>query len=80
MYIEDAVIEAGGAAKVASEFEINPVSVYEWITRDKLPAPRVIPLAKLTNWKFTPHMLDPVLYPNPTDGIPADVVGPQPLS
>lgn len=67
--VQDAIAEVG-VAVVAERFEINPVSVYEWISRDKLPPSRVIPLAELTNWKYTPHQLDPILYPNPTDGIP----------
>lgn len=71
MCIEEAIDHAGGVPAVAAHFKIHSVSVHEWITRQKLPAPRVIPLAELTGWKYTPHMLDPVLYPNPTDGIPA---------
>lgn len=68
--IEQAVTEAGGPQAVADHFNINRVSVDEWITANRLPPTRVIPLARLTQWKFTPHLLAPVLYPNPTDGIP----------
>lgn len=77
MIIEDALHEAGGVPRVAERFEINPVSVYEWISRNKLPAARVIPLAELTDWRFTPHQLDPLLYPNPTDGIPPPILAEQ---
>lgn len=73
MSTKDAIAAAGGAPVVAQQFGINPVSVYEWIRKNRLPADRVIPLAQLTNWRFTPHALDPVLYPNPMDGLPADV-------
>lgn len=72
--VERAIAEAGGVAPVAERFEINPVSVYEWISKGRLPAPRVIPLAELTDWKYTPHQLDPILYPNPIDGIPPSIV------
>lgn len=73
MSTKDAIAAAGGASVVAQQFKINPVSVYEWIRKDRLPADRVIPLAELTKWEFTPHALDPVLYPNKLDGLPADV-------
>lgn len=69
--IKDAIYCAGGVAKVASHQNISRISVYEWISKQRLPAERVIPLAELTGWKYTPHMLDSALYPNATDGIPA---------
>lgn len=71
--MKDAIAAAGGAAAVAQQFGINPVSVYEWIKKDRLPADRVIPLAELTKWTFTPHALDRALYPNALDGLPAAV-------
>lgn len=70
MCIKEAITEAGGPTVVAERFEIKPPSVLEWIDRNKLPSSRIIPLAELTNFKYTPHQLDPILYPNPTDGIP----------
>lgn len=73
MSTKDAIAAAGGASVVAQQFKINPVSVYEWIREGRLPANRVIPLAELTQWQFTPHALDPVLYPNKLDGLPAEV-------
>lgn len=71
--IKHAVESAGGAVKVAEAFDISRISVYEWISKDRLPAERVIPLAELTAWRFTPHMLDPVLYPNERDGLPDNI-------
>lgn len=73
MATKDAISAAGGAAAVARQFGIDPVSVYEWIKKDRLPAGRVIPLAELTSWTFTPHMLDQALYPHALDGLPAAV-------
>ncbi|WP_082080254.1 helix-turn-helix domain-containing protein [Cupriavidus basilensis] len=35
-----AIKAAGGAPTVAKLFEISPVSVYEWITNDRIPAER----------------------------------------
>lgn len=65
-----AVESAGGVAKVAEAIGISRISVYEWITKNSLPDKRVIPLAEMTAWRFTPHMLDPVLYPHKHDGLP----------
>lgn len=72
MPIKDAINRAGGVGTVAKHFGISPVSVYEWISAERLPADRVIPLAKLTEWAFTPHTLNPNLYPNPHDGLPVE--------
>lgn len=68
--IKAAIDKAGGAARVAESLKISRISVYEWISKGRLPAERVIPLAELAKWEVTPHQLDPSLYPNPTDGLP----------
>jgi hypothetical protein len=53
-------------------------AVAKW--RQKLPERRALWLAKQTGFKFTPHQLDPEMYPNPTDGLPPGfVLGPDPL-
>ncbi|WP_409071625.1 YdaS family helix-turn-helix protein [Burkholderia stagnalis] len=67
--IKDAVTAAGGARAVADAFGISRLSVYEWISKDHVPEPRVLRLAELTKWEFTPHQLAPKLYPNPRDGL-----------
>lgn len=72
--IEDVIRDAGGAPAVAERLEINPVSVYEWVENNRLPPKRVIQVAELTGWMHTPHQIDPILYPNPTDGIPPGVI------
>lgn len=68
--LKRAVTRAGGPSAVARAFGISPVSVGEWIKKDDLPAPRILPLAALTQWEFTPHMLNSDLYPNVSDGLP----------
>lgn len=73
--IKDAVREAGGAAAVARAFDMSRISVYEWINKNEVPDKRVIRLAELTNWKYTPHQLAPALYPNPSDGLPSLLLG-----
>ena len=71
--VKEAIDEAGGASRVAEKLEISRISVYEWVPKGKPPADRIIPLAEMTGWKYTPHMLDPVLYPNERDGLPPEV-------
>lgn len=69
--IKLAVKKAGGAAEVAQRMGLSRISVYEWISKDKVPEPRVLALAELTEWEYTPHMIAPLIYPNPSDGLPA---------
>jgi DNA-binding transcriptional regulator YdaS (Cro superfamily) len=71
--IKEAVDKAGKAGAVARSLGISRISVYEWIEKDRLPPDRVLALAELTNWEYTPHMLAPERYPNPTDGLPVSV-------
>ncbi|WP_373429778.1 Cro/CI family transcriptional regulator [Burkholderia glumae] len=69
--VKDAVVAAGGPTALARALGIARTSIYEWIEADKVPGPRVLQLAELTDWTFTPHRLAPHLYPNPSDGLPA---------
>jgi hypothetical protein len=68
--IKEAIKAAGGPAAVGRSFGIGRVSVYEWIYKDQIPPDRVLGLAALTDWKYTPHRLAPARYPNPGDGLP----------
>ncbi|MEX3629082.1 MAG: YdaS family helix-turn-helix protein [Burkholderia sp.] len=73
--IKKAVKRAGGAAAVAASMGLSRISVYEWMTKDRVPDPRVLALAELTEWEVTPHQIAPSLYPNPSDGLPVNVLG-----
>ncbi len=39
---------------------------------EKLPPEKVLALCGACSWQVTPHELRPDIYPNPTDGLPAD--------
>jgi len=39
---------------------------------EKLPPEKVLMLCAKSEWQVTPHELRPDIYPNPTDGLPAD--------
>ncbi|WP_369055021.1 transcriptional regulator [Burkholderia gladioli] len=71
--LDRAMKRAGGNAAVARAFGISAVSVGEWLKKGKLPPHRVIPVSALTDWEFTPHLLDPDLYPNERDGLPDEL-------
>jgi DNA-binding transcriptional regulator YdaS (Cro superfamily) len=52
--------------------DIKQAHVWGWINRTKVGvSPEyVIPLAKSTGWRVTPHQLRPDIYPHPVDGLP----------
>lgn len=74
-HIAEAISLAGGLSAVAKRAQpkrLTPWAVSKWV--DSLPPGRALFLAELTGWRKTPHQLCPALYPNPTDGLPPDVV------
>ncbi|QIP56854.1 transcriptional regulator [Hafnia alvei] len=56
---------------IASELGTKPQAVSLWFN-SQVPANRVIPLCGVLGWEVTPHQVRPDLYPNPTDGLPAN--------
>lgn len=70
--VAEALDNLGGDSAVARKAGLKTSwAVAKW--RRNLPADRVLWLAEQTGWKYTPHMLAPKLYPNPTDGLPSQV-------
>lgn len=64
----------GTAARLAVQIGVSPVLISQWRTeRRTIPGDRVIPIARATGWRVTPHELRPDLYPNAGDGVPVDV-------
>lgn len=60
----------GNVAAMARDIGCSRAAPHQW--GDKVPAERVLEIAKATGWRFTPHALRPDLYPNPTDGMPQE--------
>lgn len=50
----------------------SSMAVSQWFRRG-VPVERVLQLSQLTDYKVTPHDLDPTHYPNPRDGLPVDI-------
>lgn len=70
-HVPAAIDELGGDTAVAKLAGLKTSwAVAKW--RQKLPEKRVLWLAQQTGFKFTPHQLDPLMYPNKTDGLPPD--------
>jgi len=66
---------AGGKGLLAAALGVKPPSVHQWYDGTRpLPADRVLGVSKATDWQVTPHQLRPDIYPNPTDGLPPEVV------
>lgn len=59
-----------GLQPLAKQRGVAYQSVQKWRNADSAPAKQVIGIAKATKWKFTPHQIDPVIYPHPNDGMP----------
>lgn len=53
--------------------KIGQVHVWGWLNNVKIevpPADVVIPIAEALDYRMTPHMLRPDLYPNRSDALP----------
>jgi DNA-binding transcriptional regulator YdaS (Cro superfamily) len=60
-----------GLKKLAEGLGVSHQAVRKFES-SRLPAERVIQVARLTGWKVTPHQLRPDLYPLPGDALLAD--------
>ncbi len=65
--LERAIQRAGGQTALAAELELKPQAVQQW---SRVPAERVLDVARATKFEVTPHELRPDLYPDPMDGVP----------
>lgn len=62
---------AGSLTKLAQKVDVTKGAVGQW--GDRVPAERVLDVARAVGFAVTPHELRPDLYPNPTDGLPQEV-------
>lgn len=73
MSMNYAISHFGGVNKTAKAVGVDQPVVSHWIRRG-IPADRVLSVSRATGWQVTPHALRPDIYPNPTDGLPPEVV------
>lgn len=71
--VAEALDYLGGDSAVAKRAGLRTAwGISKW--RQKLPESRALWLARETGFKYTPHMLMPSMYPNPTDALPPELV------
>ncbi|EEC7355198.1 transcriptional regulator [Escherichia coli] len=58
-------------AEIGRYMGVTQQTVWQWFSLG-IPPKQVIPLCQLMQWGVTPHELRPDIYPNPTDGLPAE--------
>ncbi len=58
-------------AEIGRYMGVSQQTVWQWFNWG-VPPKQVIPLCQLMQWVITPHELRPDIYPNPTDGLPAE--------
>ncbi|WP_417522267.1 transcriptional regulator [Marinobacter sp.] len=66
---------AGGPQALAKELGVTIQRLINWRSRGRVPADMVLAYCRARSWQITPHELRPDIYPNPTDGLPADKSG-----
>lgn len=73
--LREAVSIVGGQTALAEAIGCRQGDVWKWLNipgRDISPK-YIIPIARATEWKVTPHRLASSLYPYPNDGLPEEV-------
>lgn len=70
--LQVAIKKAGSVRKLGAMIGVSGMAVSSWRIKYQgiVPAKRVLPIHYATG--VLPHELRPDIYPNPTDGIPAD--------
>lgn len=68
--LQQAISIIGSTKKLAEKLGITEQAVGRWKSKGVVPAARVLEIFHATG--VTPHELRPDLYPNPTDGLPAE--------
>lgn len=72
--LDKAIQILGGQSALAAKVGVKQAHVWNWLNRQgrRVPAEKVLAVSSSTDWQVTPHELRPDIYPNPTDGLPAD--------
>ncbi|EIW8507696.1 helix-turn-helix domain-containing protein [Klebsiella pneumoniae] len=72
--LDKAIKAAGSARKLSMALGVTSMSISHWKHRDRgiVPPDYILKIHSITG--VTPHELRPDLYPNPTDGLPAQEV------
>lgn len=71
--LENAVKHAGSQQALANLVGGGQTRISEWKRAGRVRAEAVIAVCRAVDWTVTPHQLRPDIYPNPHDGLPADL-------
>ncbi|ECC6922353.1 transcriptional regulator [Salmonella enterica] len=71
--IRDKISAAFSQAEIGRRMGCSQQTVFQWLN-GTIPPKRVIPLCELLGWVVTPHELRPDLHPNPTSGVPEEIL------
>ncbi|MGN8238636.1 transcriptional regulator [Enterobacter soli] len=69
--IQKKLLNICSQAELGRRMKRRAQTVNGWF-KNKIPGELVLKVSKVVNWQVTPHELRPDLYPNPTDGLPAE--------
>ncbi|NWN92270.1 helix-turn-helix domain-containing protein [Marinobacter adhaerens] len=62
--------------QLADHLKVTQGLIYQWLSgHRKVSAEKTLSVCEATDWQVTPHELRPDIYPNPTDGLPAEKTG-----
>jgi DNA-binding transcriptional regulator YdaS (Cro superfamily) len=62
--------------QLAEQLKVTQGLIYQWLSGHRqVSAEKVLAVCEATDWQVTPHELRPDIYPNPTDGLPAERSG-----
>lgn len=67
--IQKKMLKVCSQAELGRRMDKRPQTVNGWF-KNKIPGELVVKVARVMEWKVTPHELRPDLYPNPTDALP----------
>lgn len=65
----ETAIDLVGLQPLAKRLGVTYQAIRKWCATD-VPPERVIAVCEATDWRVTPHLLRPDIYPNPSDAIP----------
>ncbi|HDR2471501.1 TPA: helix-turn-helix domain-containing protein [Enterobacter soli] len=69
--IQKKLLNICSQAELGRRMKRRAQTVNGWF-KNKIPGELVLKVSKVVDWQVTPHELRPDLYPNPTDGLPAE--------
>lgn len=66
-------IKLSTQVQIAEMVGVSQAMVSKWVQGDPVASEKVLKLAKVSEYKLTPHAIRPDLYPHPNDGLPSEL-------